>query len=98
MGQKLPENERELYKRIDEVLHYLWDPFGVSDVPMARNEYYNYLPEIFRLAKLKSGENEIAEYLNSVLTKHMELDSNIESCKQIAKIIMNWSEVLNCHH
>ena len=96
MDQKLPANEKELYKRIDEVLHYLWDPIGVSDVPEARDEYFSYLPQILSFAKLKEGESKNTEYLNLVLTQHMGLTSNIDSCKYIAKIIMDWSELLNC--
>jgi hypothetical protein len=27
--------EAELYQRLDEIIHYLWDPIGVSGVPEA---------------------------------------------------------------
>ena len=45
----LPPLELELYKRCDEVLHYVWDPIGISDVPEARDEYESYLPTVWRL-------------------------------------------------
>jgi hypothetical protein len=44
MNEFMPK-DKELYRRIDEVVHYLWDPIGVSDVPEARDEYHSYLPE-----------------------------------------------------
>ena len=48
MGTKLEPHDEELYRRVDEVLHYIWDPIGVAGAPMARDEYYAYLPQIFR--------------------------------------------------
>jgi len=45
MGQKLPPKQLELYKRIDEILFYRWDPIGVSDGAWARDEYQSYLPQ-----------------------------------------------------
>lgn len=47
MGNIYSNEEKNLYSKIDEVIHYLWDPIGISYVPEARNEYYSYLPEIF---------------------------------------------------
>ncbi len=49
--RKLSDRENELYQRVDEVLHYLWDPIGVSDVPGARDEYHSYVPQVFSLLK-----------------------------------------------
>ena len=50
MGYKSSREEIELYKRVDEVLHYLWDPIGVAEEPWARDEYYSYLPKMNRMA------------------------------------------------
>lgn len=41
---------RELDKRIDEVLFYVWDPIGVSDIPEARGEYSSYTMTILKYA------------------------------------------------
>jgi|GEM_PF-7106682 len=30
-------HDAELHQRIDEILHYLWDPIGVAHVPDARD-------------------------------------------------------------
>lgn len=49
----LSKNKNELYSRIDEVLHYVWDPIGISGVPEARDEYHSYLPVVF--GKVKRG-------------------------------------------
>ncbi len=40
MGRKLTDTELELYRRVDEVLYYVWDPIGVASSPAA----HGYLP------------------------------------------------------
>jgi hypothetical protein len=39
MNNKLTINQSELFRRIDEILFYVWDPIGVNDSPYARDEY-----------------------------------------------------------
>ncbi len=53
MGQELSPKENELYRRTHEVLHYIWDPVGVSDEPRARDEYQGYLPQFFHKSSIK---------------------------------------------
>ena len=38
--------DAELYRRLDEVAHYIWDPIGISNVPDARDEYRAYLRDV----------------------------------------------------
>ena len=73
MGQKLPESDMELYKRTDEVLHYIWDPIGVSGAAEARGEYYPYLPEVFGLLKSGANSEKIAGLLISISQNQMGL-------------------------
>jgi hypothetical protein len=68
--------EIELYQRLDEVVHYLWDPIGASGAPEARDEYYSYLPKLLELLKRGSNENEIADYLGSITSDRMGLGTN----------------------
>lgn len=49
MGQKLGDTELELYRRVDEVLYYVWDPIGVAPNAVTRDEYQRYLPEVFAM-------------------------------------------------
>jgi hypothetical protein len=42
-GRKLADSALELYKRVNEVLHYVWDPIGVAYSPAARDEYQRYI-------------------------------------------------------
>ena len=90
MGLKLPEKENELYQRLDEVLHYIWDPIGVSGAPGARDEYYSYLPTVFRLLKEDAKVEAIADYLGKITLEHMGLGVNRQRDVEVAEILVNW--------
>jgi hypothetical protein len=38
--------EQDLLTRINEVLHYIWDPIAVRGEPNARDEYDSYVPPV----------------------------------------------------
>jgi hypothetical protein len=90
MGTTLPPDEMELYRRVDEVLHYLWDPCGVSGAPQARDEYYGYLPEVFRLVKDGATAQEIAHHLAEIERTGMELDEDIARLEAIGETLVRW--------
>ena len=96
MGQKLPPDQMALYRRTDEVLHYLWDPCGVSDAPEARDEYYSYLPHVFSLLTGGASTLEIADYLTSIATQRMGLSdtpAGQDHSRKVAAILERWREV-----
>jgi hypothetical protein len=76
MGQKLPPNQLQLYKAIDEILWKDWDPIGVSPHGL-RDEYRAYLPQVFKLALEDTAPQTIAEYLYKAVTERMGLRSQI---------------------
>ena len=92
MGQKLSPSDLELYRVTDEVLHYLWDPIGVAGAPEARDEYYGYLPKVYRLLKDSKSESEISGYLNSVEAQRMGLAVRTEKNTKIAAILLRWKK------
>ncbi len=92
--RKLSKEDNELYQRADEVLHYLWDPIGVSNCPGARDEYHSYLPHVFSLLKLNSDEIQIADYLGRVTSIDMGMGANSKRDLEIAEILVNWREPL----
>lgn len=55
VGRIFNTKDNELYKRIDEILHYIWDLIGVAEIPQCRDEYQPYLPKAYQL--VKSGKN-----------------------------------------
>lgn len=90
MGKKLPPEQAELYRRTDEVLHYMWDPIGVAGSPGARDEYQEYLPTVFGLLTNGAGQQEIADYLLSVERHGMGLDGNPTNALQTADILIEY--------
>ena len=76
-----------LYKKIDNILWFDWDPIVVNDIA-PRDEYQSYVPEIFRLVKAKSGRQEIANILYKFETENMGMSGTIENCLTIADKIL----------
>lgn len=88
MGTKLPPHELELYRAVDEILWRDWDPIGVAQFgDSARDEYYAYLPETYKLA-VAGDRAAIAEYLHSVASGRMGLRSTLKDHLGIADKIL----------
>jgi len=93
MGTKPSPRDNELYQRVDEVLHYLWDPIGVSWEPNARDEYHHYLPHVFALLSNSADEKSLAAYFMSVATDRMGFsatEKGIDNCHRIAELLLTW--------
>lgn len=87
--EKMPlPAQLELYKRIDEILFYKWDPIGVSDSDWARDEYQSYLPKIFAFALESNSPEPIAEFLGVVSNEIMGLSVAPEHNRKIAELII----------
>jgi hypothetical protein len=105
MGKKLSPDQLALYKRIDEVLHYIWDPIGVSTMsPIPRDEYQSYLPQVFRRVLEEAGEESIVAYLSSVERDQMGMNdqdfeqTRLELCRSVARmLISDWNELREYH-
>jgi hypothetical protein len=95
MGSKLQPLDEELYRRTDEVLHYIWDPIGVSRAPEARDEYYSYLPQIFGLLKTNANADRIAMHLTEIATTSMDLTQNRKHDLEVAELLLHWQRVIN---
>ncbi|MFT6100350.1 MAG: hypothetical protein ACJAYF_002904 [Arenicella sp.] len=89
----MTESEELLYKRIDEVLFYQWDPIGISKSAWARDEYQVYLDVIFDLVLNNDTATEVAEYLNTVSTQTMSLNSAAEHDSEVAEFLLELKEV-----
>jgi len=87
-------HDAELHQRIDEILHYLWDPIGVAHVPDARDEYANYVPKVFSLLKSDAKENDIAGYLSEITAERMGHSENIAGDHSIAALLLAWKDKL----
>ncbi len=85
----MAKHNQILYQRIDEIIHYLWDPIGISDFPAARDEYKSYLPQIFQLVNSTNDTKKIAHFLEKIANK-MSVCSNKKKNHQIAKVMIAW--------
>jgi hypothetical protein len=92
MGSRLPPEELELYKRCDEVLHYIWDPIGVAGAPGARDEYESYLPQVFKLLRGGAERDEIADYLVRVETESMGMATGRTRAQNAATVLVEWRD------
>lgn len=92
MGKPLPPEELELYRRCDEVLHYVWDPIGVSDSPWARDEYTGYLPGVFELVVSGASEGELVGHLLAIARDRMGLPGDEEGATLAAGLLLDWKE------
>lgn len=84
---KLPPGQLELYKKIDEILFYKWDPIGITASDWPRDEYQSYLPRVFSMAMADESPERIAEYLTEVTTENMGLSAAPELDLAIAKLV-----------
>jgi hypothetical protein len=93
VGTRLSPTEMELYRRTDEVLHYLWDPCSVSACADARDEYHAYLPVVFDLLKRGASASELAEYLGKVEEERMGVGGDATArVLRVAEVLVAWRE------
>jgi hypothetical protein len=85
------KEQKVLYKILDEILWSEWDPIGINKYEEARDEYYSYLPEVFRLKINNADKEDIAQFLFKVETQNMGLFGNIEHCRKVAEKIITAS-------
>lgn len=95
MDQELPPNEAALYRRCDEVLHYVWDPIGVSGRVATRDEYDDYVPPIFALVNENASSSEIADALVRFVSERMELTPDRQKAQYVAELLLGWRERIN---
>ncbi len=92
MSEDLSSGERALFRAVDEVLHYVWDPIGVSAIPEARDEYMTYVPQVFALVRDGTTPEEVAISLSRIAVERMGLNDNPSHSLEVANILVNWKE------
>lgn len=89
MSSRLSREQNLLYRKIDEILFYIWDPIGVAPEPWARDEYDNYLPQVFKLAIENDEPQPIAQYLLNITKVEMGIPSTMKHCMKTAELILS---------
>jgi hypothetical protein len=87
-------SQKELSRRVSEVLYYLWDPIGVSTAPEARSEYEDYVPQV--VGKLEQSEDaqELAKLLSKIRTNTMGLPENFTKDLETAELLQDHKDAL----
>lgn len=88
------EYKQILKTRIDEVLHYIWDPIGISDTPQVRDEYSRYANNVWQAVLEGKSKLEISAYLTTVTTKLMGLNTSKDHNDEVAEIVLDWAQYL----
>lgn len=94
MAESTTAYDEELLRRLDEVLHYVWDPAGVSNSPVARNDYDDYLPALFALLRDGATADAIAAHLDALEENDFGLEADTEMTAHVADILCEWRELL----
>lgn len=86
--------QQALKLRIDEVLHYVWDPIGISNEPLARNEYSSYTDLVLQAVLEHKTADEIAAILDTICAEHLGIDTNEGHSSEVAALIIAWAQFL----
>ena len=93
--------EKELFLRVDEILHYVWDPINIRDEPAVRDEYSSYVLPIAGLLLSNATASVIAAGLADIETKRMGFDETpqlLEHSMVVAELLFSWKEFLDERH
>ncbi len=85
---------RQLQRRVDEVLYYIWDPIGVSDEPSARSEYESYVPKILQIVEENCDFQPISAYLADIISANMGLTPDKKRCDLTAEILLKYKKAI----
>ena len=93
MARRMLPEHMELYKKIDELLWNNGSPLGCTGTQEDRDEYYHYLPQVFRMTVEGSSCSAIADYLQSIARKHQGASFDALQCARIATCIIQEKKV-----
>jgi len=85
--------DKELERRIDEVLFYKWDPFGFKGEPFARTEYRNYVGEILKCLQDAKYPDEVSALLIDIVENRMGLVFSREISLKVAELLCRYKKI-----
>jgi len=85
---------KELLVRVDEVLHYVWDPIGVAGAPGARDEYGSYAPKVVGLLRGGASTAELVAHLEQLATEQMGVSPDRARTRAAADALVGWRAAL----
>ena len=91
---KMLPNDSELYRRVYEVAHYLWDPIGISEIPEAYDEYKGYMMALF--GRAKAGDvDALVEFMKWAEVENMGISFDKEKAERAAKAMVAWKKYID---
>jgi hypothetical protein len=91
---QLSEKDKALLKVVDEVLHYIWDPIQIVGIPQARDEYQNYVPQVFSLLRSGATDTVISAHLQSIAVDRMGLNACQAQADEAATTLVDWLDFI----
>jgi hypothetical protein len=76
--------------RLRRLLMRHWDPIGVNGVPEARGEYDSYLGLIAGSLRSDWPVDSVADQLQSIRTKTMEVRARRDADLRVAQTLKDW--------
>jgi hypothetical protein len=95
VASRLSPDQKALFRRVDEVLHYVWDPIDVAGSPEARDEYDSYAHHVFSMLIRGVPSTEIAQFLITTETEAMGLLASEpvrERADEVVRILERWRD------
>jgi len=91
-------DNNELYRRVDEVLYYVWDPIGVAKEPCARGEYKGYVQEVLELVKQNDDIEPISLHLANIVKDMMGLSPDKKQCDYTSRLLLKHKQAIKKGH
>jgi len=95
VGRKLTQEQKALYRRVDEIVFYRWDPLGISDSDWPRDEYETYVPRIFGAVIGNDSPEPIAALLGSIQMEFLGLCQSQQRNLAVAEQMLSIKAALN---
>jgi len=91
-------NEVELYTRIEEVIHYIWDPCEVQAIPEQRDKYCGIVGSLFGTAQLDDIMMLIEE-MEGIAKHKLNVEFDREKARVAAVAMLEWNRYITeqCH-
>jgi hypothetical protein len=83
-----------VHNRVDEIMHYIWDPIGVAGKPGARDEYDSYVPHVVQMLFDGADVGKITNHLRAIESDAMGLSPFLG----VEKRTIRAAEVLVAHY
>ena len=86
----------ELERRVDEVLFYVLDPFGLNKEPFAREEHRNFVPEVLDYILSEKKSEEIMNLLHDIVENRMGLELNNDFAFLVSNLLLGHKKAIEC--